>query len=96
MVVTCTTSASLTSKTLSVLLSTLVLASFPVHCEGCGLAWEQGCSYIMHISCHPDQSRYTTLTEDEILEILHEKMLTEEEFHSLKQRTKQTLKDMSN
>ena len=50
----------------------------------------------MHISCHPDQSRYTTLTEDEILEILQEKMLTEEEFHSLKQRTKQTLKDMSN
>ena len=50
----------------------------------------------MHISCHPDQSRYITLTEDEILEILHEKMLTEEEFQSLKQRTKQTLKDMSN
>ena len=46
--------------------------------------------------CHPDQSRYATLTEEEILEILHEKMLTEEEFQSLKQRTKETLEDISN
>ena len=46
--------------------------------------------------CHPDQSRYATLTEEEILEILHEKMLTEEEFQSLKQRTKEALKDISN
>jgi len=56
-------------------------------------AYRQSSCYFLYCA---DQSKFETLTEGEILEILCEKMLEKEEFQLLKERIEQVLECKSN